>query len=111
MRRAPILAAVFGFVILTAYTIIANPLNFFVRQSSRFSEESFLSLEQGSQISKAIQLLGEPLDVKGGGANCPGCKVYYFMGDPPPWLHFYKEAWITAGPDGKIISTVLNSEP
>lgn len=83
-RRGGRWAAALFVLLLLAYAPRANPFNWFVRYSSLFSERGFLSLKEGAQVSRAIQLLGEPLNTKGGGTDCPGCKVYNFMGDPPP---------------------------
>jgi hypothetical protein len=114
MRRTLKILVVALPVLSVIYILVANPFNFFTKKSSRFSEEKFLSVKSGDSIAQVIDVLGEPLyikEVEDRFADCLGCKVYYFMGSPPSWLIFFKEAWIMVGPDGKVRWTILHLEP
>lgn len=114
MKRLLKAILVILFILAALYLLIANPFNLFTKKSSRFSEKKFLSINSGENISRAIEILGQPLHVERVDeslADCSGCKVYYFMGDPPQWLVCYKEAWMMVGPDERIKWTILNLEP
>jgi hypothetical protein len=105
-----------GFVVLTAsgYLFLANPFNLFVSKSSRFSKEKFESVRVGMKIEDVVRLLGEPIrkgPLRDPPSDCMGCYIYYFMGDPPEWLHFYQEAWLYVGPEGRVRWKILHSEP
>lgn len=90
----------------------ANPFNFFVRRSERFSMKVFRDIQPGMSIEDAISLLGNPISVqKSAGLVCEGCTAYTFLGDPPPWLLCYQEAWLLVDQRGKVVSVTVNSEP
>jgi hypothetical protein len=90
----------------------ANPFNLFVRRSEHFSLKVFQGIQPGTRIEDAISLLGDPIDVrKSAGLICEGCTAYTFLGDPPPWLLCYKEAWLLVDERGRIMTVTVNSEP
>lgn len=90
----------------------ANPFNFFVRRSERFSMKEFLAIQPGTRLEDAIAHLGKPIAVVRSkyDLGCPGCVAYYFLGDPPPWLLCYEEAWLLVD-RGRVVSVTVNSEP
>lgn len=101
-------------VLLFALLILVNPLNLFVRKSSRFTEEAFDSVKPGMQKEELVRVLGEPLkiaEIRTPYYRCEGCSIYYFMGDPPEWLVSYEEAWVYVGPEGTVREKIWNAEP
>jgi hypothetical protein len=90
----------------------ANPFNFFVRRSEHFSMKVFRGIQPGMHIEDAISLLGKPITVqKSAGLVCVDCTAYVFLGDPPPWLLCYQEAWLLVDSRGKVVNVTVNSEP
>jgi hypothetical protein len=91
----------------------ANPLNIFVRRSDHFSMMEFQSIEPGTHIDDAITRLGPPIKVVRSryDLGCPGCVAYYFLGDPPPWLISFEEAWLLVDTRGRVVTATVNSEP
>lgn len=95
------------------WMIIANPFNFFVHKSDRFSSASFRTIKPGTPISSAISLLGNPIEVMplAPDADCFNCSIYYFMGNPAPWLVGFEEAWLIVDAKGTVVQAVEHSEP
>lgn len=91
----------------------ANPFNFFVPQSEHFSMEEFRSIQRGTSIEDAIARLGKPIAVVRSeyDLGCPSCTAYYFLGNPPPWILCYQEAWLLVDGHGKVVTVTVNSEP
>lgn len=91
----------------------ANPFNIFVPRSSHFALSKFRDIKVGMRIEDAISQLGEPVKVVKSNYDlgCPGCKVYYFMGDPPSWLLSFDEAWLLVDQQGRVAQAIENSEP
>jgi hypothetical protein len=113
MKMAGVVASfmIVLFVVI-GWIVIANPFNFFVQRSERFTVERFLSLRNGSSIEEAVALLGEPIFVrKSIGITCRNCTAYHFLGHPPKWLICYDEAWLLVNPQGTVVGSTLNSEP
>lgn len=103
-----------GSLLVLTVLIIRNPFNSFVKKSDHFSFRAFRTIEVGTPISAAIEMMGAPVRVEPlGGAywRCPECSAYCFACNPPDWLIGYKEAWIYAGPDGLVRETFINTEP
>jgi hypothetical protein len=99
-------------VIVLLWIGAANPLNLFVRRSAHFSMKKFESIQRGTKIEKAISLLGKPVIVrKTSGLICTDCTAYHFLGDPPPWLLCYREAWLLVDSHGRVVDAIVNSEP
>jgi hypothetical protein len=100
-------------VAMLAWFVVANPFNWFVRRSSHFSLERFLEIQKGVRIEEAIAKLGAPIDVVHSRADlgCPGCTAYYFLGDPPPWLFCFDEAWLLVDNQGLVVAKAVNKEP
>jgi len=72
----------------------------------------FRGIQPGMRIEDAISLLGDPIDVqKSAGLICEGCTAYTFLGDPPPWLLCYQEAWLLVDSHGEVVTVTVNSEP
>lgn len=74
--------------------------------------EKFQAIQPGTRIEDAIARLGKPIRITRSEYNlgCPGCSAYYFLGDPPPWLISFKEAWLLVE-NGRVVSVTVNSEP
>lgn len=107
-----LLTAAGAFVVL--WLGFANPLNLFVPRSERFSLSRFQTIESGSSIADAIQLLGEPIKVvkvDRFDPSCPACVAYCFMGEPPSWVIGFQEAWLIADQRGQIVQVFLHTEP
>ena len=103
-----------GLLLVSGYLVLANPFNWFVAKSERFSEEAFLELRPGGKVADAIALLGAPIDVEpvsGVGVGGADGSRYVFHGIPPAWLLSYEEAWVVATADGTIVARVWNEEP
>ena len=100
-------------LVLLIWLGLANPFNWFVRSSPNFSLRDFRAIQKGSHIEAAIARLGAPIAVVRGGPalGCPGCSAYYFLGDPPPWLLYFKEAWLLVDRQGRVVAVIVNSEP
>lgn len=108
------LISVASAIILLGVVIIINPFNLFLDRSSRFSYQSFEKVSEGMSVNELINLLGSPVQVKSFGPDywmCPGCSAYCFMGKPPDWLVFYKEAWVYVGPDNVVRNKLFNTQP
>jgi hypothetical protein len=92
---------------------LANPLNLFLRRSEYFSMLKFQSTKPGTDVTDAIAVLGKPIAIVKSKYDfgCRGCVAYYFMGDPPPWLLCYQEAWLLTDSQGRILEVTVNSEP
>ena len=92
---------------------LANPFNWFVRSSSKFTLKDFPAIQKGSRIEDAIARLGPPIAVvrEGPALGCPDCSAYYFLGDPPPWLLSFREAWVLVDKQGWVVAETVNSEP
>jgi hypothetical protein len=93
--------------------VVANPLNFFVQESKHFSKRKFRSIATGTPVSAVVSLLGAPIKIVPSApeAECAGCAIYYFMGDPAPWLIGFEEAWLIVDSKGIVIQSVEHSEP
>lgn len=92
----------------------ANPFNFFVPQSVRFSLSRFQTIEPGTSVADAVKLLGEPIKVVKEDRfdpSCPTCIDYCFMGEPPNWVVGFKEAWLIADQQGRVVRVFVNTEP
>lgn len=91
----------------------ANPFNFFVCRSENFSMGKFLSIRPEMRLEDAIAKLGPPIKVVPlqSALECTECTAYYFLGDPPPWLLSFREAWLLVDPQGRIVTTIVHSEP
>jgi hypothetical protein len=110
-RGKVILGVLLGLIGLTWFGA-ANPFNFFVRRSDNFSMKNFLEIQPGARIEDAISLLGRPIIVrKAAGLVCQDCTAYHFLGDPPPWLLSYQEAWLLVDKRGQVVTVTVNSEP
>ena len=93
---------------------IANPFNFFVPRSDNFSMRRFSTIKPGSSMADAINLLGKPLKVVKEDRFDPGCLAcseYCFMGEPPRWVIGFREAWLIADKQGKIVRVFVHTEP
>jgi hypothetical protein len=103
---------VLGCLVAFAWFGAANPFNFFVRRSAHFSMREFQSIQLGTRIEDAVSLLGEPIMVrKSAGLVCTGCTAYHFLGDPPPWVLSFQEAWLLVDTRGRVVTVTVNSEP
>lgn len=115
MRRLILIGALAVSVILgVGAFIVRNPFNLLVEKSDTFSFKTFETIESGTPISAAIDVLGDPVRVEPLGADywqCPECSAYCFACNPPDWLIGYKEAWIYAGPEGSIRIKFINTQP
>jgi hypothetical protein len=115
LKRLFLVSALLGGALLAlSLLMIRNPLNLFMDKSDSFSFQAFESIETGTPISAAIEVLGGPVRVEALGADywrCPECSAYCFACNPPDWLIGYKEAWIYTGPDGLIREKFINTEP
>ncbi|MEO7417874.1 MAG: hypothetical protein ABI163_12500 [Thermoanaerobaculia bacterium] len=93
---------------------IANPFNFFVPRSSRFSTSGFREIKLGTPIGEVVKLLGEPVKVVKGNRfdpACVGCVAFCFMGEPPGWVVSFQEAWIIADQRGHVVRVFFHAEP
>jgi hypothetical protein len=100
--------------ILVSIALIVNPFNLFLERSSRFNPQNFERVREGMSADDLVDLLGAPVQVRLLGADywmCPGCSAYCFMGNPPDWLVFYKEAWVYVGPDKVVRKKFFNTQP
>jgi hypothetical protein len=99
---------------LVAWLVFLNPFNLFVERSSRFSYEAFERVRPGMPVLELTNLLGRPIRVTSLGSDywmCPNCSAFCFMGNPPHWLDFYREAWVYVGPDDKVRLKFLSTQP
>ncbi len=111
-KRGKVTLCVFLVLLGLLWFGAANPFNFFVRRSVHFSMKVFQGIQPGMRIEDAISLLGEPVIVqKSAGLVCADCAAYVFLGDPPPWLLCYQEAWLLVDNRGKVVTVTVNSEP
>jgi hypothetical protein len=112
-RRLKIGLVVFFCLVLVAWVFIANPMNFFVRRSDRFSFEEFESIKSGTRIEEAVARLGKPIAVVTGpdDISCPKCTAYYFLGDPPSWVLSFREAWLLVDTKGRVVAVTVYEEP
>lgn len=113
MSRNPRLIVAVALLLL-GYIVIANPFNLFLDRSSRFSHQNFERVRKGMSVDELVNLLGSPVQVKPLGSDywmCPGCSSYCFMGNPPDWLVFYREAWVYVGPDKVVRKKFFNTQP
>lgn len=95
-----------------AALVIFNPFNWLAQRSTNFTEERFLSIQVGTDIGQVIALLGEPLEIQKVSPihDCPGCKAYCFLGEPPIWVIEFREAWVIIDPAGKVVERYIYSE-
>lgn len=114
IRRLFIVALGFMSAWALLWLIFANPFNFFVPRSERFSMAQFRMFVPGSSISEAISVLGQPVAIvkrERPGSHCPSCVSYCFMGEPPDWVISFKEAWLVADQSGRVVRVFVNTEP
>lgn len=111
-RRGAVTLGFLLSLVVVAWLGAANPFNFFVRRSERFSMKAFRSVRAGVRIEDVIANLGKPIKIVRSDQDlgCPGCVAYYFLGDPPPWLVSYQEAWLLVD-HGRVVTVIINSEP
>lgn len=96
------------------WLLVVNPFNFFVPQSERFSWSRFEEVKVGSSIAEVISDLGEPVKVvrrERLSTSCPNCVAYCFAGEPPSWIWGFKEAWLIADEQGRIVDVFVHTEP
>jgi hypothetical protein len=87
-----------------------NPRDLFTKRSSSFSLEVFEQIEVGDGISRAVELLGDPVSIRQTSA-CEGCKVYLFMGQYPDWVFGGTECWYVVNSDDIVVERVKVLEP
>lgn len=92
--------------------VVLNPFNWLAQRSANFTEDRFLSVQPGTDISQVIALLGDPLKTQEVSPihDCPGCKAYCFLGEPPIWVVEFREAWVIVDPAGKVVERYIYSE-
>lgn len=112
-NKISILLVAVGICLVIGFVFL-NPFNWFLQKSSRFSHDAFKKVRPGMTTAQVVIALGDPISMTALDSDywqCPGCVAYCFMGNPPQWLEFYEEAWVYVGPDGRVRTTFLHSEP
>jgi hypothetical protein len=114
-KHVALVVALLLFVGATLF-VIANPFNWGVRKSARFSFRRFTRIERGMTVEQAIVLLGQPLHVVNGiePPLCPSpstCRNFVFADEAKPWVVAYKKAWVIVDQNGRVVNTLLYEEP
>jgi hypothetical protein len=114
MRLILIVVVVASIVYGCLWIDVANPFNFFVPRSARFTLNRFRSIRPSGSVVDAAKLLGEPTKVVKENRfdpECPACIEYCFMGEPPNWIVGFHEAWLVADQQGRVVRVFENTEP
>src|ERR1700743_2881481 len=96
--------------------VFVNPFNWGVRKSEHFTEARFNAIREGEPITVVIGRLGEPLTITKnivfpGVCGAGECDLYEFAAFASRWVVAHREAWVLVDHKGRVVHTVLNSEP
>lgn len=96
--------------------VFVNPLNWGVKKSKHFAEAKVNAIREGEPIAAVIDRLGKPLTITKN-VGLPGvchegeCDMYAFTGIASRWVVAHREAWVFADHKGRVVHTMVNSEP